>query len=665
MVSTRAGTEGSHPPSLPLALEKRAAAEADNALNPSLDAIFIVAQFAGAAHAPTLHGVVLSCNAAWREEQLWAALVRVQFGAARRTHLMHAAWKGDAERLKWLLARAAPAAQLALADKDGRTALSWAACGGSAAAVSVLVDAGAPVNAATLKKDTPLALAAARGHTDAVVALLSAPAVDVNAKDAMGDTPLIAAARKGHAGALRALLAAPGVDVNVRSKSTAPTTKNSSPQGTALILAAQVGCVECVAALLAAPGVDVDARTLNGDTALIWAAYNGHVDVVRALVSANVDVNSRNTGTTQSTPLILAAREGHAKIVAILLATRGIDVNILDAHVDNALIWAACNGHAVVVSALLETGGIRVNQINELGFTALTLAAKRAHTAVVAALLKAPSIDPNVKDSAGDTALTLAARSNHGATVLALLENANTDVNLKNASGLTALMITAERGNTTFLRDLLGARNIDISAPGPTGDTALVLATKRKHAAVVTAIRAALRARESAEKLVTPIETDAETTEGTVTTTTKLDLLLAASTVVDPRKAPPQRAAATPKTSVSKTVSSLLSTMRAPVLPQPPPLPGSRAAVGGRPDTLDTKLAKPSTACFLGRNMGAAVSPAPASTASPSSSAAHPRVLTTTHAPVNASKSVLARLTAAVVTPSRGVETPPRPLFRF
>lgn len=47
------------------------------------------------------------CRATWGEEQIWNGLARVQRGASKRTHLMYAAWKGDVDRVRWLLARGA------------------------------------------------------------------------------------------------------------------------------------------------------------------------------------------------------------------------------------------------------------------------------------------------------------------------------------------------------------------------------------------------------------------------------------------------------------------------------------------------------------------------------------------------------------------------------
>ena len=54
---------------------------------------------------------------------------------------------------------------------------------------------------------------------------------------------------------------------------------------TALILAAREGHIVVVKALLSAEGINVNAANQNnGFTALLWAAHNGHIEVVHALL---------------------------------------------------------------------------------------------------------------------------------------------------------------------------------------------------------------------------------------------------------------------------------------------------------------------------------------------------------------------------------------------
>ena len=67
------------------------------------------------------------CRETWGEEVLWDALKDLPHGKQRRTRLMHAAQKGDAARVKWLLKRGA---RPNLMDSHGQTALLWESPGG-------------------------------------------------------------------------------------------------------------------------------------------------------------------------------------------------------------------------------------------------------------------------------------------------------------------------------------------------------------------------------------------------------------------------------------------------------------------------------------------------------------------------------------------------------
>jgi len=171
-----------------------------------LDALFIAAQSerGRAGFAYDLQWCAGLCRATWREEALWNGLVHVQCGANKRTHLMHAAQRGDFARVRWLLARGAPTE---LADKYGWTACMWASeCGH--VDIRVLLAVGAKVNAADADCMTALHLASAYSHVEVIRVLLAAGA-DINAIWTRTVwTPLHWAAHNGHVDIIRALLAA-------------------------------------------------------------------------------------------------------------------------------------------------------------------------------------------------------------------------------------------------------------------------------------------------------------------------------------------------------------------------------------------------------------------------------------------------------------------------
>ena len=118
--------------------------------------------------ADDLRWAASTCRGAWREEQIWNGLVNVRRGVLKRTHLMYAAAKGDAARVRWLLDRGAQGG-INWRDADGNTALHHAVdqVTENVEVVRLLLDAGALPNVhnnAACRGRTPFIAAAARGR---------------------------------------------------------------------------------------------------------------------------------------------------------------------------------------------------------------------------------------------------------------------------------------------------------------------------------------------------------------------------------------------------------------------------------------------------------------------------------------------------------------------
>ena len=90
------------------------------------------------------------------------------------------------------------------------------------------------------------------------------------------------------------------------------------------MVAARTGKVDAVNLLLAR-GADPNAKEgWRGQTALMWAAAEGHAAVIETLVARGADVNARSNG--GFTALLFAAREGRIAAVEALLKA-GADMN--------------------------------------------------------------------------------------------------------------------------------------------------------------------------------------------------------------------------------------------------------------------------------------------------------------------------------------------------
>jgi ankyrin repeat protein len=203
---------------------------------------------------------------------------------------------------------------------DGMTALHWVVYQDDLETTEMLVRAGANVKAASRYGVTPLSLACTNGNAAIIEMLLEARA-DANAPLPGVETPLMTAARTGKLPAVKALLSHGAVVDN----------KDERRGQTALMWAAAEGHASVVQALLDA-GADYKLRVPSGFTPLLFAVREGRLDVVRVLLKAGADVNEaipadgpRRRGyggglpPAGTTPLLLAVKNAHFELAAALL----------------------------------------------------------------------------------------------------------------------------------------------------------------------------------------------------------------------------------------------------------------------------------------------------------------------------------------------------------
>jgi ankyrin repeat protein len=191
---------------------------------------------------------------------------------------------------------------------DGSTALLWAAYNSDLEMTRSLIAAGAKVDIANRYGIRPLLQASRTGDMAIMEALLAAGA-DPKLAAPEGETPLMASARAGRVDAVRLLLAK-GADVNG---------VDANMDQTALMWAAAEGHTEVVSALLEAgakPNLKARLTAITqrshadhptgGFTALMWAARNGHEETVRTLVKGGADLNAKNGDNASATIIAIA-----------------------------------------------------------------------------------------------------------------------------------------------------------------------------------------------------------------------------------------------------------------------------------------------------------------------------------------------------------------------
>jgi len=246
----------------------------------------------------------------WLPAPSWSSdLFRSSNSSSSDLPSLHSAvFKGQGQTVQKLLSQGA---DVNGRDRNGNTALMYAALGGHTQIVDLLLMSRADVNAQNAIGVTALYDASFQGYTEIVQRLLEKGA-DASLSKFNGETPLGAAANFKDPTLVQALLKA-GADPD---------------QNNPLWVAAGVGDVSVVHLLLSA-GAKVEQRTPEGETALIRATIYGHTEVVRTLLAAGANIDARITApsamleyvgvTVGDTALKIALRKGRLKIALLLL----------------------------------------------------------------------------------------------------------------------------------------------------------------------------------------------------------------------------------------------------------------------------------------------------------------------------------------------------------
>ena len=129
-----------------------------------------------------------------------------------------------------------------------------------------------------------------------------------------------------------------------------------------LLAAARTGDVNRTKILVKYASENCTEDDEHRDTPLMYAAANGHVEVLRVLLEGGA--NAERTNANQRTALHRAAWNGYLEACRLLLDW-GAKVNPVDKWKDTPLHDAAWNGHLSVVKLLVERGAdVRLRNAN-------------------------------------------------------------------------------------------------------------------------------------------------------------------------------------------------------------------------------------------------------------------------------------------------------------
>jgi ankyrin repeat protein len=239
--------------------------------------------------------------------------------------------------------------------------------------------------------------------------------------------------------------------------------------------------------------VDVNTPQPDGTTALHWAVRQDDLETADLLIHAGANVKAANR--FGATPLSLAATNGNAAMIEMLLKA-GEDANaVVSGSGDTVLMLAARTGKPDAVAMLLNHGA-DINKTNATGQTALMWAAAERNSSAVQVLIEhkadlaakthaAPP--PKPMDTifsapfpvGGMTALLFAARQNDMKSTAILLA-AGADVKESAQDGTSPILVAILNGHYTLANFLL-EHGADPNAVDGKGRAALYAAVDMRN----------------------------------------------------------------------------------------------------------------------------------------------------------------------------------------
>jgi ankyrin repeat protein len=278
-----------------------------------------------------------------------------------------------------------------------------------------------------------------------LVAIVAVTSVSISLASAAEPTLVEAAERGDRTAALRLL--ANGANPNT-----------PGPDGTtALMWAASNDDVELVRALIRA-GATVTPRNQFGTSAITEAAIVGSAPIIDVLLKAGADPNTKNP--EGETPLMAVARSGKVDAARLLLEARA-DVDARESWGgQSALMWAAAQRQPAMVRLLVSRGadvnarGVirqwerkvitepRPKDMNKGGFTPLLYAAREGCVECARHLI-AGGADPDLEDPERITPLNMALLNLHF-EFAAFMIKAGADVDKWDLFGRSPLYMAAD-----------------------------------------------------------------------------------------------------------------------------------------------------------------------------------------------------------------------------
>jgi ankyrin repeat protein len=215
-----------------------------------------------------------------------------------------------------------------------------------------------------------------------------------------------------------------------------------------------------------------------GWTAVHFAAYNGHLNVLKELLDTyHCDPNMK--GKHKWTPVFVGARGGQMDIVKYLITEKQCFASDLTEDGRNILTAAARSGNAMLINWIMDVCQIEP-VVNKFGESLLFSIAISGSIDIFDRMAEKFGFDPDKWDSKTlRRPITCAADYGHFSMVKHLFVKYNCDLRVKNKDGETLLHRAAYGGSIELIAWLVQEHGFDVHECNKNGHNALHLAALR------------------------------------------------------------------------------------------------------------------------------------------------------------------------------------------
>ena len=357
--------------------------------------------------------------------------------------LLKAAAVGATQRVRMFLARGAD-----VDHEDTReyyvawTALHYAAEGGFAQVVNLLIEHGCILSSKARYGETALFRSILAGHIAVANIIAQSDGID-----ASKETPaLLLAAQYGHDGVMQGLIRA-NCDPNHTYRS-----PDDIFNGSLLYYAADAGHTSVVRTLLATPTIHDCPSNGRRGSALYAAILRKNTEIVRMLLGS-ATLRKNNDAKIYESLLYYAVQQGSLEIVECLLSDSRINKNWQGPNSLNAVDVALFKERPDILDLLIDHGcGVSSRDCSQ--WTPLHIAAGMGSSHENMKRLLEEEADINARDENCQTPLFWAARSGD-LNAIGLLQRAGASSTMADTRGYTPLHLAASCGDPSSLSMLL------------------------------------------------------------------------------------------------------------------------------------------------------------------------------------------------------------------